>query len=321
MRKFFFLMLLFLFWISFPGYAKPDADAQIDSELNSSLDGLSEPALASPPSSSPKANSSVDKEFEKTAPMDQVGVDPNDKFIKPSGPKKGGSLRVHHPDAAKGLIRINKDGTYQYKVKLGEKSQAASVRFTSISPPKISGAYANVSYNSMYGTSNLTGVLFDYEWQPFTKFGRFGLDFGTGFSTVTGKGTFKTSNSARTETQAEESYTLYVIPLSAFLVYRFEYIRRQWIVPFINGGATYYGLAETRDDGKGPNFAGGPAVGGGGGLHFSISAMDPEKGFTLSREYGIADMWLTLEARVMQGLSSDTDFTNQSINAGITVDY
>jgi hypothetical protein len=32
-------------------------------------------------------------------------------------------------------------------------------------------------------------------------------------------------------------------------------------------------------------------------------------------------MWFVLEAKAMQGLSDDTDFTNQQISAGISVDF
>lgn len=242
-------------------------------------------------------------------------------FKKPPGPKQGGVLNVPHPGAAKGLIRIESDGTYRYKTPLREKSQAASFRISSMTPPEISNVTGSSTYESMYGEDNVLGALFDYEWQPFRGFGSLGFIFGTGISVSTGNGTFK--NTARTDglKEAEESYTLYTIPLSLFVNYRFEYVKRQWVVPFINGGITYYGMIETRDDGKSPNIAGAPAMGGGGGLHLSISRLDPANAFTLSEEYDIADMWLTLEARAMKGLYSDTDFTNQSINVGITVDY
>ncbi len=45
-------------------------------------------------------------------------------FVKPVGPKAGGVLVVPHPNAPKGLIRINKDNTYQYKTQKVTKSQS-----------------------------------------------------------------------------------------------------------------------------------------------------------------------------------------------------
>lgn len=241
----------------------------------------------------------------------------NPLFKKPPGPKEGGSVRVPHPRAAQGLSRINKDGSYQYKTKIKEKSQSASFRITQIQPPTITSETSDVTYDSMYGNSNLVGVTFDYEWQPFRGFGSLGLQLGSGFWTTTGAGSFKRDPTEK----SQESYNLFIIPLSAFLNYRFEFFRRQWVVPFINGGGTFYGMAEIRDDGAQTNFGGAAAVGGGGGLMFSISRLDSASAFTLSEEYGIADMWLVLEARAMQGLNEDTDFTSQVISAGIAVDF
>ena len=237
-------------------------------------------------------------------------------YRRPPGPVQGGILRVPHPGTAQGLIRINKDGTYQYKVPLRSKSQAISVRIGLLTPPLI-GGQGNVTFKTMYGSGHVFALSGEYEWDPFQKYGAWGIQLGTGFATLHGSGTLNLNG----HPPAQEAYDLFIVPMSTFLIYRFEYVRRQWIVPFINGGGTYYGLAERRDDGKQPKFAGAAAVGGGGGFHFSISRIDPAGAFTLDREYGIADMWLTLEARAMQGLKPDMDFTSQMISAGITVDF
>lgn len=242
-------------------------------------------------------------------------------FVKPAGPAQGGMLRVPHPDAAKGLLRINKDGSYQYKVGYKLKSQSSSLRVGSLTPPRIAGvstATGTKDYKDYYGSGNIFALFYDYEWQPFTKFGRLGLNIGSGFATTRGNGYFKTKTD---ESQAPEVYSLYVVPLSTYLVYRFEYARRQWVVPYLKGGGTYFGLVELRDDNKTPVFAGAPAAGGGGGLHFSISALDAKSAFALDREYGISDMYFTVEAMALQGLSKEIDFSTQTINAGITVDF
>jgi hypothetical protein len=242
-------------------------------------------------------------------------------FTKPEGPKQGGTMRVEHPKAAEGLIRINKDGSYQYRTQVKEKSQSSSVKLGMMSPPQIKGENSAVTFESMYGKQDIFEMEFDYEWQPFRKYGALGLKAGVGLATTTGKGFFKNQNRSDNRTRSEESYTLFIAPVSAFLEYRFEYVRRQWVVPYIMGGATYYGMSEMRNDGLSPTFAGAPAAGGGGGLMISLSRFDAASAFTLSQEYGIADMWLVLEARAMQGLSEDIDFTNQTISAGIAVDF
>ncbi len=237
------------------------------------------------------------------------------QYRRPPGPVRGGVIKVPHPGAAKGLMRINKDGSYQYRTALRPKSQAVSVRVGAMTPPIVRGQAAGLSYKSMYGSANLFALQADYEWVPFQGFGALGVQLGTGFATATGNGTLESGP------PAEEKYTIFIVPLSAFALYRFEYVRRQWIVPYLNGGGTYYGLAEKRDDDAPFKFAGTMAVGGGGGVHFSISRLDPQGAFTLDREYGIADMWLTVEARVMQSLNQDLDFSNQMISVGVTTDF
>ena len=262
---------------------------------------------------------------ERNYPVDDVSPDrninryPTDPplFVKPPGPKKGGSVRVPHPRAAQGLQRINRDGSYQYRTATKEKSSSGSFKVSQMEAPFIQGAESAVTYSSMYGSSELTGIAFDYEWQPFRGFGSLGLQLGTGFWTASGKGTFKRNPAEK----SEETYNLFIIPVSAFLNYRFEFVRRQWIVPFVSGGGTFYGMVEVRDDGKSPGFGGAPAVGGGGGLMLSISRLDSESAFRMSEEYGVSDMWLILEARVMQGLDESTDFSGQTISAGVAVDF
>lgn len=265
----------------------------------------------------------------KTVGVEQITEDRNQDrypkqkplFKKPPGPVQGGTVRVEHPRAAEGLIRINKDGTYQYKTQLKDKSQSSSLKMGMMTPPKIDSGNPVITYENMYGSSNVFAVNFDYEWQPFRSFGSLGIRLGTGFSTASGDGFFANQNRADGRTRAQEKYTLFMVPASLFVTYRFEYVRRQWVVPYITGGGTYYGLAEIRNDNADPSFAAAPAAGGGGGLMFNITRWDATSAFNLSQEYGIADMWLVVEALAMQGLSDEIDFTNQTISAGIQVDF
>lgn len=239
----------------------------------------------------------------------------NPQFVKPPGPKKGGVLKVPHPNAAKGLLRIEKDGSYLYKTSDYNKNKAVSIRVGASTPPTITGP-GGVSFGDIYGTGSLVGVLGEFEWQPFRGFlGAFGVQLGSGFVTSRGNGRFADRG------LAQEIYDLYVIPVSAFLVYRFEYMRRQWFVPYVNGGGILYGLYEKRDDAKPGVFASSPAVGFGGGIHLSISRWDQAGAFTLQKEYGVSDLWLTGEIRIVQGLKQEIDFTNQTASLGITVDY
>lgn len=235
-------------------------------------------------------------------------------FHKPEGPKGGGVIKAPHPNAAKGLIRIQKDGSYIYKTPMPEKSKAASFRFGYLTSPSIESAQ-NVNFQDIYGADGLVGLMFDYEWQPFRGFGALGFQLGGGIVVARGNGRFAGG------AVASEIYTLGVVPLSANIVYRFEYVRRQWAVPFVSAGGIAYGLAEVRDDGRAPTFGVAPAVSGGGGVHFNITRWDSEGAFILAQDYGVADLWLTVDAKVIQGLDPQLDFTNQTISAGFTIDY
>lgn len=293
-----FILFSYLFFQNAPALAQDDIEAEVNSAQR--------PVEVIRPIYQGEESDRQTNRYPKDEPL----------FVKPPGPVKGGSIRVPHPRAADGLMRINQDGSYQYRTKFPEKSHAGTFKITSMSTPDIRGS-SGVTYDTMYGDSELVGVQFDYEWQAFRRFGSLGLQVGSGFWTASAKGSFQRNPAER----SEEAYNIFIVPLSAYLNYRFEYSRRQWVVPFVKGGGVYYGLVEIRDDGKAPALAGAPAAGGGGGLMFSISRLDTESAFRLSQEYGVADLWLTLEAQVLQGLNSDIDFSTHMISAGITADF
>lgn len=235
-------------------------------------------------------------------------------FVKPKGPPQGGTLEATHPNAAKGLLRIEKDGSYIYRTALPEKSKSSSIRVGYLSTPLIKNNQG-VSMADIYGADGLLGLVGEYEWQPFRRFGAIGFRIGSGLVVARGNGRFADG------LVAEEIYNLIVLPLSAEISYRFEYVRRQWAVPFVTGGVIGYNMVEFRDDGKAPTFAFSPAVVGGGGVHFNISRWDTQGAFILAQEYAIADLWLTIEGKVIQALDQSLDMSNQTVSAGITVDF
>lgn len=307
-----------LSWILFSIFISANAGAQedFDTELNQANDINSSIESSVPSSSTDSPYDSPEPSYNATAEpaLDSVTSEPAPAYNKPTAPKKGGSIMVPHPNAAKGLIRINKDRSYQYRTPEIGKNQAMSVRVGSVSPPKVTGP-GGITYGDIYGAADMVGVLADYEWQPFRGFGAMGLQLGAGIMISRGNGRFADRSIA------QETYDLFVVPLSAFLVYRFEYMRRQWFVPYAIGGGTLYGLYEKRDDSKPAQMASSPTAGFGGGIHFSISRWDAQGAFVMQHEYGVADLWLTAELRVLQGLRSDIDFTNRTASLGITVDY
>ena len=84
---------------------------------------------------------------------------------------------------------------------------------------------------------------------------------------------------------------LHLFPVGMFLSYRFDFINRQWLVPYVKGGATATFLQ--------PGTGGGTQVAWnweyGGGLAVSLGAIDPYSVRHLDKSTGINDFFLTVE--------------------------
>lgn len=229
-------------------------------------------------------------------------------------PQKGVKL-IHHPDAKKGLVRIEQDGTYVYKVTTTPKDKTGVVRFGFMDPPLIVSADGVTDYQTMYGSGPVPMIMFDYEWQPFSGFGKLGVQTGMGLAMSQGQGHFLKNGN-----EAQEKYTFITVPLNLGVIYRLEYFNRQWIAPYVSGGFSYIGVAEMRDDGKN-TLSGTPAGYGAAGLMFSITALDKSVGFTLDNEYGVGNLWLVAEYRYIKAFSEDLDFNGGIMSVGISADF
>ncbi|WP_413569376.1 hypothetical protein ACLWBD_02185 [Bdellovibrio sp. HCB117] len=270
-----------------------------------------EPVVAEEPEVVPAPPSPV-VEVKPTKPL-QPG-----KVMRRSA--RGGTEYIEHPQAANGLIAITKEGAYIYRTKeSGEYNHTGSFRLGLIDPPRIISADGTTSFDTMYSGSSQPLFMFDYEWQPFNGYGKFGIQAGFGFMIANGKGRFIEGDLVGQE--AKESYTFLAVPLNLGLVYRLEWMDRQWFAPYVSGGGTYIGVAEFRDDGATPSAVGTPGAYGAAGLLINISAMDRETAFTLKSEYGISNLWVSLDYRYLQTFNEDLDFTSGIAGAGITVDY
>lgn len=237
----------------------------------------------------------------------------------PHNSKKGGVKYIEHPLAAKGLIAITKDGSYIYKTKdSGKFNNTGAFRFGVMDPPKITAA-DGTTFEMMYSKGQQPVFMFDYEWQPFTGFGKLGVQAGFGVLLANGTGRFVTPpTDGKTP---KEKYTFAAIPLNVGLVYRLEWMSRQWLAPYVAGGGTYMGVAEFRDDGKSPSVVGTPGGYAAAGMLINITAMNRDTAFTLRSEYGIANLWVSLDYRYLKTFNEDLDFSSNIIGAGIVADY
>lgn len=244
---------------------------------------------------------------------------PKNAGRSPNDPKKGGVKYIEHPLAAKGLIAITKDGSYIYKTKdSGKFNNTGSFKFGLMDPPKITAA-DGTTFEMMYSAGQQPIFMFDYEWQPFTGYGKLGVQAGFGVLLANGTGRFVTPP-ADGKTP-KEKYTFAAIPLNVGLVYRLEWMSRQWLAPYIAAGGSYLGVAEFRDDGKAPSLVGTPGGYAAAGMLLNITAMNRDTAFTLRSEYGIANLWVSLDYRYLKTFNEDLDFSSNIIGAGIVADY
>ncbi|WP_246845282.1 hypothetical protein [Bdellovibrio sp. NC01] len=238
---------------------------------------------------------------------------------------KGGVEYIHHPQAAKGLLMIEKDGSYIYRTREDHKfSQTGTIRVGMMDAPKITSADGATNFETMYKGPPVPVVMFDYEWQPFTSFGRLGIQGGLGVIVAQGNGRFACDPAqcgTMNGTEAKEKYTFVAVPLNLGVIYRLEWADRQLFAPYISGGGTYIPVAEFRDDDKSPNAVGTPGVYGAGGLMINLSRIDRETAFTLKNEYGIANLWLTAEYRYLKTFNEELDFSSSIVTLGVGVDY
>ncbi len=145
------------------------------------------------------------------------------------------------------------------------------------------------------------------------------MKFESGVIAASARGRFK--NATRINELPEERFTFLMLPLQASVIYRIQFADAQWIVPFVEGGAAYYAIAEARDDGKKPRIGGAPATSVAGGLSFLLDWLDPQSIRELDSDFGINHVWLTLQYRIIAGLKSDLDVSTKMATAGFTFDF
>lgn len=271
------------------------------------IEADSEPIPVAPPVVTPVVEAPV------AAPV-VVGKKPVQRELRE--PLKKGRKLQEHPLSAKGLMRIEKDGAYIYRTETGVKDKSVSVRLSSMEPPALESADGTSDYQSMYGSSGVMGVLFDYETQPVTEYGKLGWQLGGGLFYSSGNGRFLVNGN-----QAREKYSFFTIPLNAGGIYRFEYMNRQWLAPYLSAGLSYIGMLEMRDDDASPKAVGTFGAYGSVGAMVNLTAMDRQMAFNLFSEYGVAAMWFVMEFRRQQVFSQDLDVSANIINAGVSVDY
>jgi hypothetical protein len=116
---------------------------------------------------------------------------------------KGGVEYIHHPQAAKGLLRIEKDGTYVYRTKEDTSYKTSgSFRIGAMDAPKIKSSDEKTTFEMMYKGPTVPMLAFDYEWQPWDSLRNVAIQAGLGIMTAGGNGRFTKTATSGTPTAA-----------------------------------------------------------------------------------------------------------------------
>lgn len=244
---------------------------------------------------------------EKQVPQESESLSPNEKLIP-------------HPLADKGLVRIKSDGTYVYQTETSPQDRASSLRFGMYDPTELANPDTQVSFSSLYSDSYMPMILYDYEWQFWRgALGKLGWKLGTGIYVANGNGSFKSAENQNLVPR--ESFTFISLPNSIAAIYRLQLWSSQPVVPFVEGGGDAITFAEIRDDSKSPKFGLATAAHVAAGASINLGMLDRHSIITLDREFGINEVWLTLEYRVLVALGKKFDFSGQFLNGGVMVEF
>jgi len=225
-----------------------------------------------------------------------------------------------------GLIRIDKDGNYIYKVPPQNANQSSHLKIGVVSSPDISVdicQYNNetncqsVGYEDIY--EEASGITFEYIYEYYfvkTK-GKLGAQVGFAAQYAEGNGRLVSDPTK----QSVESFSFFTVPLYGGLVYRFEYKDRQVIVPYISGGGTYLVLAEKREDQSQVNAIGAPGFYASGGGLLNLSALDRDMGAEFETEYDIKNLWISAEYKFVSVNSEAFSLENGFFQAGMAFDF
>lgn len=232
---------------------------------------------------------------------------------------------IEHPNAQKGLIRIDKDRVYYYKSEESEKKFSLSFAGGFYDPNQLVNNDTGYAFSDVYDNSNFPMLLLNYEKQLFDKLPAFRYYFGGGLFVATGKGTYNTNTPPTDPDETpQEQFTLFVFPLSVGANFYLQIWEKQWIVPYGGGGLTGFVFGERRDDDLNPDL--GAKWGISPAAHFQGGALiklgsGPRSFIDLDREYGINSMWLTVEYKNFTALSDKYDFSSDYIGGGLYLVY
>lgn len=148
-------------------------------------------------------------------------------------------------------------------------------------------------------------------------FTRFGLKIGSGLFFANGNGRFADGSAAL------EGYTLMMFPNTISGILYLQFWDRQPLIPYAEGGADINLFNEMRDDNKPPlgRFGGSLEAHVAAGVMVPLSLFDRKAMIRMDQEYGINNVYISAEYRIIQHIAGRFDFSSQFFNGGVVVEF
>lgn len=237
--------------------------------------------------------------------------------------KAAREVKIKHPHAEKGLIRITQDRTYIYRVPRSEQDRAMSFRLGMFDPKNLENPGTGAKFENLYDSTEAPILFLEYEWQWFqTAVGKLGLKVGTGLFAAEGNGGFKNNYAENgSKNTPLEKFTLVAFPNSIGAVYRAQFWDKQPFIPYADGGVMGITFAEFRDDKDAPKLGLGYAGFFSAGGALNLGLLDSLSLLELDREYGINSIFLTGEFRQVVQMGGNFDFGSSTVSGGVLMEF
>ena len=145
------------------------------------------------------------------------------------------------------------------------------------------------SYDDIYGKSGTYLTIVHYDYQIIKEYGSLYIGVEAGFAMDRGHSLIQ--NDIGEYVPSGEKLYLYSIPVNLIAGYEFNYLNNQPLVPFIEGGGTYWAFQEKKESGSSTTGAK-KGYFYGGGIKFLLDILEPSAAAEMRIDYGIFHTYL-----------------------------
>lgn len=213
------------------------------------------------------------------------------------------------------------------------RDMALELKFGMLRPGIDNEFKSATPYTDIFGDGSMFLTRVELDYQIFQKFGSIAIGGTIGFARESGNGLMKSGEKSKDKTK------FHLIPLSASLVYRFDYLAQRYnipLVPHLKGGFDYYIWWITNGVGKVPQYTdskGKTSEGRGGtfgfhatfGLSFLMDFLSPDMATTFDADVGVNNTYLFAEYDMSWindfGSSKSFDLSSRSFMFGIAFEF